>query len=123
MSATALSGEEYAFYYDHRETRPFIHGDTDCDREYTSDMTMSAAIRAVLSGEMQVCPNCMADSFPIRTWDTRHIGDRRGPIEHNLDVGGTMTFLNQKVVWNVDVHPDDLHRRARQTLYDENILV
>lgn len=67
MPAKHVSGQEYAYYYNHEFDKPTFHDSMDCPHGYyklTSDMTESAAVKSLLDDEMKKCSDCCSN-FPI----------------------------------------------------------
>lgn len=108
MPATHISGQEYGYVYDHEEGYPTFHLSRECAGDYTSDMTESAAVRAVLDGEMFPCGNCCAE-FPLEMHDE--------PVtDIPMDRGGWFSIGKFKVTLKPDVDIENLHRDVYREL-------
>lgn len=111
MPATHVSGQQYAYVFDHEQDFPRFHSDRRCPERYTSDMTESAAVRATIDGEMRPCEEC-CEEFPLRVY--------AGPTARvPLACGGHVTIETERLA----VHEtDDLHRAVRRVLRDRNLI-
>lgn len=108
MPATHISGQDYAYVYDHVEDTPTFHVSKECAGLYTSDMTESAAVAAALDGEMEPCGNCCGD-FPLAFHE--------GPVtDIPLERGGWYSMAEMKATLKPEVDVDDLHRDVYREL-------